>query len=275
MEVVIRVSNQERLQMRAGESSPLGSPKRVLVVEDDDINRWLAARLFEQKGYLVSTTTNGEAALAALETERFDLILMDSQMPLLDGLTTTQAIRQREQQTGTRIPIIAFIPETDTPQLQRYWQVGMDSYLTKPIHTDEFYRTVTAVLALQDRLQQSEALPPTFNQAEALHRLSDDPELLHQLVERFFSTAPHLVAAMRRAITKDDPYNLDFAAHRLRGAASNLSAYAVVELAERLELIGSIHNMSQAQQTLAALEAELERFRVAYEEINARPGTDF
>lgn len=196
MDAVIQVNDQERSRIREGEKSPLGQPKHVLIVEDDDINRWLASRLFEQKGYLVSTATNGEAALAAVEHDCFDLILMDIQMPLLDGLTTTQVIRQREQRTGKRIPIIAFITETDATQIHRYWQVGMDSYLTKPIHTDEFYRTVEAVLALQERLKQNTELPPAFNIAEALRRMSDDTELLQQLAERFFSTAPHLVAAM-------------------------------------------------------------------------------
>ena len=140
----------------------------------------------------------------------------------------------------------------------------MDSYLAKPIHTDEFYRKIEAVLALQARMSQSAQLPPVFNYEEALRRLGNDVELLQQVAERFLTTAPHLLSAMRRAIAKDDPYNLDFAAHRLRGTAGNLSAHAVVELAERLELMGSICNMAQAEATLVSLESELERFKVAF-----------
>jgi CheY-like chemotaxis protein len=237
----------------------------VLVVESDDVNRWLAARLLEQKGYRVKTVTNGEAALAILEHESFDLILMDIQMPLLDGLTVTRTIRQREQHTGTRVPIIAFTSEATDTQTQHYWQAGMDSYLTKPIHTDEFYRTTEAVLTLHQRLSQATDLPPVFAAEEALHQLGGDFELLQQVAERFFNTAPHLLSAMRRAIAKDDSYNLDFAAHRLHGLASNLAAHAVIELAERLELMGSIRNMSQAQFTLATLEEEIKRFRAVFE----------
>ena len=239
-------------------------PKTVLVVEDDDVNRWLASRLLEQKGYVVSTVTNGQAALAAIEQESFELILMDIKMPLMDGLSATRAIRQQERQTGMHVPIIAFTPDIGAAKALHYWQAGMDSYLAKPIHTDEFYRTIDAVLALRARLSQTAQLPPVFNCEEALRRQGNNIELLQQVAERFLNTAPHLLSAMRRAIAKGDPYNLDFAAHRLRGTASNLSAHAVVELAERLELIGSVRNMTQAETTLTALEAELERFKMAF-----------
>jgi two-component system, sensor histidine kinase and response regulator len=239
-------------------------PKRVLIVEDDDVNRWLASRLLEQKGYAISTATNGEVALAILKLEPFDLILMDIQMPVMDGLSTTRAIRQQERQTGMHIPIIAFTPETGTLKTQRYWQAGMDGHLAKPIHTGEFYRIIEAVMRLHARLIDASALPSTFDAKEALCRLNNNVELLQQLAERFFNTAPHLLLAMRRAIAKDDPYNLDFAAHRLRGAASNLSAHAVVELAERLELIGSVRNMAQAEITLTILEQELDRLHAAF-----------
>lgn len=243
-------------------------PKQVLVVEDDDLNRWLVSRLLEQKGYLVSTVTNGQAALVAVEHGSFDLILMNIQMPFMDGLTATHAIRQRERQTGTRVPIIALTAEAGSAKASRYWQAGMDSYLTKPIHTDEFYRTIEAVLTLDARLSQAGPLPPVFNCEEALRRLGNDVELLQQVAERFLNTAPHLLSAMRRAIAKGDPYNLDFAAHRMRGTAGNLSAYGMAELAERLELIGSVRNMTHAEATLATMEVELERFKVAF--LNAK-----
>ncbi len=266
VETVSRVIEQADLPTIVGQQTTDPSrPKHVLVVEDDDVNRWLAARLLEQKGYRVKTVTNGEAALAAVESETFDLILMDIYMPLLDGLAATRIIRQRERHTGTRVPIIAFTSEPGSAQAQHYWQIGMDSYLLKPIHTDEFYRTIEAVLTLHQRLSQATRLPLVFDVEEALHQVGGDFELLQQVAERFFNTAPHLVAAMRRAIAKDDPYNLDFAAHRLRGLASNVSAHAVIELAERLELMGSIRNMSQAQLALTTLEQEVERFRLAFE----------
>ncbi len=249
-------------------SQPVSSnfPQRVLIVEEDDVNQWLAARLLKQKGYVTRAVTNGEAAVTAVEQEPFDLILMDIQLPLMDGLAATQVIRQRERQTGTRVPIIAFTSETGAAQAQQYWQVGMDSYLAKPIHTDEFYRTIEAVLTLHARRLQPAPRPRSFNCEEALQRLGNDVELLQQLAERFCKSAPHLLSAMRRAIAKVDPYNLDFAAHRLRGTASNLSAHAVVELAARLELIGSVRNMAQAQVTVAALEEELAHFNVAFAE---------
>lgn len=238
-------------------------PLRVLIVEDDEVNQWLAARLLEQKGYVTRAVTNGEAAVTAVAREPFDLILMDIELPLMNGLVATYVIRQREQQTGIRVPIIAFTSETSAVQAQQYWQAGMDSYLAKPIHTDNFYRTIEAVLTLHARRSQSTPLPSPFNCEETLQRLGHDVEQLEQMAEQFYKSAPHLLSAMRRAIAKEDPYNLDFAAHRLRGLASHLSAHAVVELATQLELIGSVRNMAYAQATVTALEEELAQFKVA------------
>ncbi len=239
-------------------------PKHVLVVEEDDLNRWLVSRLLEPKGYVVTAVTNGPEAIAAAAQGSFDLILMNIYMTCMDGLAATQAIRQRELQTGTYVPIIGMTPETGATKALRYWHAGMDSYLTKPLRTDEFYRTIDAVLALHTRLAQAEQSPPVFNCEEALHRLGNNVELLQQSAARFLTTAPHLLSAMRRAIAKGDPYNLDFAAHRMKDTASNISAHAVVEVAERLELIGSVRNMTHAEATLAIMEAELERFKEAF-----------
>lgn len=255
---------QQLASLYTSKTARLNFPKNVLVVEEDDLNRWLVSRLLEPKGYVVSTVTNGPVAVAAAAQGSFDLILMNVHMTCMDGLAATQAIRQRELQTETYVPIIGMTPEGGATKALRYWHAGMDSYLAKPIQTDEFYRTIEAVLALHARLSQAEQLPAVFNCEEALHRLGNNVELLQQSAARFLTTAPHLVSAMRRAIAKGDPYNLDFAAHRMRGTASNISAHAVVELAERLELIGSVRNMTHAEATLAIMEAELERFKVAF-----------
>lgn len=244
--------------------NPLPS-KRILVAEEDEVNRWFAARLLEQKGYNVSTVTNGQAALAAFAEESFDLILLDLQMPVMNGLETTSAIRQQESRSKTRVPIIAFTNETVTPQAHRYWKAGIDCYLSKPIHTEEFYRRIEAVLKLNAQESRAEKKPAIFDCEEALARIKGNLEILQSVAEMFFTSSIHLLSAIRRAIAKEDPYNLDFAAHRLKGTASTLSAHQVVALAERLELMGSIRNLSCAQTTLGELEKALAEFKAAYE----------
>ncbi|MBL8205683.1 MAG: response regulator [Blastocatellia bacterium] len=236
--------------------------KRILIVENDEVNRWLATHLLEQKGYFVSAVTDGQAAIAACAQECFDLILLDLQFQMPDGLATATALRQQETATT---PIIAFATEPTLNKVPCHWKAGINCYLSKPIQTEEFYRRIEAVLKLHTLIPQSEKPAVVFDCEEALARIKGNVEILQDAAQRFFSSSLHLVSAMRRAITKDDPYNLDFAAHRLKGTASNLSAHQIVALAERLELMGSIHNLCGAQATVTALEQELARFKAAFE----------
>lgn len=232
----------------------------VLVVDDDHLNRWLTSYLLEQNNYTVSTATNGAEAVTAIKQERFDLVLMDVQMPVMDGLTATHIIRQNEQQTGTHVPIIAFSSGASAANAQQYWDAGMDSYMAKPIHLDEFFRTIDAVLALHALPSQKASLPPTFELVEALQRADNDVTLLQQVAEQFLDKIPHLVAALQHAIAIEDSKELHVAAHRLSNFASDLSAYGVVELAKRLELISRVRKMTQAGNILTALEQELAQF---------------
>lgn len=257
------MSTQEREQANHHRgTTKLSQSKRILVAENDHVNRWLATRLLEQKGYIVNAVTNGEAALDALEKESFDLILLDLQMPLPNGWEATQDFRQQQERQQIRVPIIAFTTEVGTPCS---WQAGIDSYLTKPIRTEEFYRRIEAVLKLHSDGVQTDKSSAVFDYNEALARVNGEVEVLQNTAETFLGRSRHLLSAMRRAITKGDPYNLDFAAHRLKATASNLSAYRIVGLAERVELMGSTHNLTEAQTAVIALEHELEQFRTAFE----------
>ncbi|MFN7926608.1 MAG: response regulator [Blastocatellia bacterium] len=239
-------------------------PRQVLIVAEEETYRGLTASLLEQKDCRVRTVANGYAALGALAQDAVDLILMDLQSPATDGLAAAQALRQQEQQIGSHVPIIALTNETSVEKIHRYWQAGIDGYIAKPIQIETFYRTIEAVMMLQTRLICELDAWPIFDRAAALARVNNSPELLRGVAEMFFSTSQHLLAALRRAASKNDASNLDFAAHRLKGAACNLAACRVVELAERLELMGGIRNLSRAQETVALLETELERFAATY-----------
>lgn len=240
--------------------------QRVLLVDDDNINRWLAAYLLKQKSYDVTTVTNGEEAVTAVKKEQFDLVLMDVHMPVMDGLTATHIIRQHEQQTGTHIPIIAFTSEISAANVQQFWEAGMDSYMEKTIHPDEFFSTIEAVLTLDAKPSQDAPLPLTFDLVEALQRVNHDAALLRQTAEQFLNHTPHLISTIDRAIAIEDSRELHIAAHWLGNIASNLSAYGLVEIAKRLELIGSVRKLTQAKTSLTALEQELAQFNQVFAE---------
>jgi CheY-like chemotaxis protein len=119
---------------------------RVLLAEDNAVNRTLAVRLLEKRGYIVSPTCNGREALAALEKEDFDIVLMDIQMPELDGFGATAAIREMERLTRRHIPIIAMTANALKGDEERCLSAGMDAYISKPIRTIELFATIERLL---------------------------------------------------------------------------------------------------------------------------------
>lgn len=118
---------------------------QILLAEDNLVNQRLAIRLLEKQGHKVVAANNGREAVEAYSARPFDLVLMDIQMPEMDGLEATARIRERELATGTRIPIVAVTANVMQGDRERCFAVGMDGYVPKPIRTDELFRTIAEV----------------------------------------------------------------------------------------------------------------------------------
>jgi CheY-like chemotaxis protein len=128
---------QEPEGVAARRTVPEGRKLRLLLVEDDAVNQRLAQALLEKKGHRVTIAGNGREALAALDREKFDAVLMDVQMPEMDGFEATAAIRARERDTGRHLPIIAMTAYTMAGDRERCLKAGMDSYISKPLNFQE------------------------------------------------------------------------------------------------------------------------------------------
>ena len=139
---------------------------RVLLVEDNAVNQTLAVRLLERRGYAVSAAANGHEALAALEREQFDLVLMDLQMPEMDGFAATAAIRQKERSAGGHIPIVAMTAHALKGDEERCLSAGLDAYISKPIRTNEMFATIERVLGKNEEDGASGAVE---SQKESAH----------------------------------------------------------------------------------------------------------
>jgi CheY-like chemotaxis protein len=122
------------------------APLRILLTEDNAVNQKLASRLLEKEGHVVVVADDGAKALKACKENTFDLILMDVQMPVMDGMEATAAIRQTEQSTGRHIPIIAMTAHAMAGDRQRFLKAGMDGYVSKPIHSVELLEAIDSVL---------------------------------------------------------------------------------------------------------------------------------
>jgi CheY-like chemotaxis protein len=187
-----------------------------------------------------------------MAAESFDVVLMDVQMPRLDGFETTAAIRERERPAGRHTPIIAMTANAMLGDRERCLDAGMDGYLAKPIRAHEFYRAVEAFAPRQ------ETGTPAFDHALALER-TGDAESFREVADVFLEQAPRLVASIAGALQAQDAATLAHAAHTLKGSAAIFGAEQTVAAARRLERIGAEGRLADAPAAARELEDALER----------------
>jgi CheY-like chemotaxis protein/signal transduction histidine kinase len=242
---------------------------RVLVAEDNHVNQLVIRRLLERLGHTVALCEDGRAAVAAVEAERPDLVLMDVQMPGMDGLAAAAAIRAREatQPGSARLPIVAVTAFAMPGDRERCLAAGMDDYLTKPIRRDElaaFLTTVAAATAHPAAAAVPGAAPaPAFDEAAVLAYTGGDREARRELLEIYLEDGPAHLQALREAVAGPDPAALMRAAHSLGGGLRMLGAPAATSLVIQLEALGHAGRLEGAADLLARFEPELERVRVA------------
>jgi len=143
---------------------------RILLAEDNAVNQRLAERLLEQQGHRVVVVGNGREAVNAVEDERFDLVLMDVQMPELDGIQATAAIREKERVSGLHIPIVAVTAHAMKGDEERCLAAGMDGYLSKPIRAESLTKAIEAMVSGASAHRQVSAVSPANSYANGLHR---------------------------------------------------------------------------------------------------------
>jgi len=238
-------------------------PLRILVADDNAVNQRLLARILEKQGHAVTLAGNGREALSALEARTFDVVLMDVQMPEMDGFEATAAIRAGEMGTGAHVPIVALTAHALKGDREACLVAGMDEYLTKPIRTSELF-AVIGRLSAEARMVPAPSLPPVpaprqaFAPEVILARIGGDRALLKELVELFLEEASGMLAGLRRALEEGDAGKLEQAAHLLRGSASNFGPGAVPRAALVLEEMGRSGVLDGAPARLAELDRALE-----------------
>jgi PAS domain S-box-containing protein len=249
---------------------------RILLAEDNAINRELTTRILSKRGHSVTTAENGRLALDVLETQAFDLVLMDVQMPEMDGFDATAAIRKREASSGTHIPIIAMTAHAMKGDRERCLQAGMDAYISKPVQSEELLKLVEALGATAAPTPPDTSDTPVNERAEevldrtvALARADGDETLLADLAKLLLEESPKMLAAVQAAVSEGDARRLERAAHSLKGAVSTFAAHASVEAAVRLERLGRAGDLAEAPQAYAALEAQIEKLRTALQSLAA------
>jgi len=229
----------------------------ILLVEDNPVNRRLAQHVLEKEGYRVVAADNGAAALKTLEDKHFDLILMDVQMPRVDGIETTRAIRSREKITGEYTPIVALTAHAMVGDRERCLKAGMDGYLIKPIQPATLLEAIERLhLVCGGRSKSTRKI--VLDRAALLDRVDGDVQLLGEITKLFLQECVPLMASAREAMKTGNADRFTYAVHTLRGMFRSLSAPAAQEAAGILEGLSLKNDRENAEATYAVLEQEVQ-----------------
>ena len=238
------VSEPARDLPRASTDAPPIRPLKVLLAEDNIVNQRVAVGLLSRRGHHVTVTNNGREAVAALERETFELVLMDVQMPEMSGLEATAAIRERERQTGGHVRIVAMTAYAMNGDRERCIAAGMDGYLSKPIDQ----RMLFAVVEQNSSGTADGAITaPPLDRTGMMERLCGDEELFREIVRLFIEDCPSRLAAIKAALDARSGESIRKTAHALKGAAGNLSAAGLVGATAALERIGAEGRLDAAE----------------------------
>jgi CheY-like chemotaxis protein len=247
---------------------------RILVAEDTAESRELLIELLRHGGHTVAGVSNGREALEALEQNPYEVVFMDEEMPLANGLDTTRTIRRRKY--GKRPIIIGMSGNTAESDERRCLDAGMDAFMSKPIRMPE----VLAMLAVLSRrpaqagsLSESSRLEAGSDLAAHLERATGgNKKLLRLLVRNFLTDAPKRLSALRRALARHDAEGLASAAHALKGSLGLFRAERAVSAARRLQVIGRGGHLEGADRPLRTLEEEFRGLEQKLAALEQMPG---
>ena len=242
------------------------SGNRILLVEDSEMNRKLACVFLKKMGYKVETATNGEEALTMLSKNIFDLVLMDIQMPVMNGLEATKNIRSEKSVVkNPKIPIIALTANAMTQDREKCLSVGMTDYIAKPFKPEDLKAKIEKILGKEKSIKHKSApkkrtsIPSKYYDKKAIiERIDGDMDLFKQLIELFVKEVPLQINKIKQAIKKNDSESITLFSHTIKGSAYNIRAMELKQIAFDIEQAGKTNNINLAASKIAALESAYE-----------------
>ncbi|MBI3465139.1 MAG: response regulator [Planctomycetes bacterium] len=287
---------------RERQSTPAGQAVgRVLLVEDNEINQQVAAELLRKAGLQCTIAGTGKQAIEALREADYDVVLMDCQLPEMDGYEATGIVRQLERdgglarKSGVPLPVIALTANPLSGDRQRCLQAGMTDYLTKPLNREQLIATVLSYLPKAADANESGARrvppPPTEQPARVLRpnlpgvrssatdpvdfetlldRCQGDWDFIEEILKMFDERSEEMLVQLEQHIAGNDAGAVARVAHQLKGAAGNIAFVPVQNLAANLEQLGKRAELDQAMSQLQELRTELQRSKQFAREVGAR-----
>lgn len=213
-------------------TDPVTRPLRILLAEDNEMNRELTVRMLKRRGFEIHAVDDGQALLDRLASDTFDAVLLDIQMPEVDGFSAARQIREREDDSGHRIPLIALTAFSYDTDRERCFEAGMDAYVSKPINWSMLVDTIHEAVGLEDRKAPESHAPVDASALEAL--LEMDPFLWPDLHDLFDRSCRSQLEHLRAAIRDGDAQGIEQAAHTLKGSLGVAGAKEASALASNI-----------------------------------------
>src|SRR5215469_6853562 len=265
--IVTAMAEHSRKPERYESASALLQPSerslRVLLAEDNPVNQTLAMRILERLGHEVQIVNNGKDALRQAQAEEFDLILMDVQMPEMDGLEATNAIRNAEAGSGKHIPIVAMTADAMKGDREKCLSAGMDGYLSKPVRIDELKQVMSAIQKTQSMRQSSDQ--NSFRAIGQLELLLDsvmgDRALLAEMAELWLRDSAKQERQIRIGLDAGDTLMVQRAAHALKGSIGTFQASAAQDAASQLEMSAKNADLVGARKIFETLLTQVDLVR--------------
>jgi CheY-like chemotaxis protein/HPt (histidine-containing phosphotransfer) domain-containing protein len=245
------------------------------MAEDNPFNNRIAKLLLARLGHTVTIVVNGREAIEALDREPFDLLLMDLEMPEMDGLQATIAIRAAESLTGRHVQIIALTAHAHGSDLDRCREAGMDDYVGKPIVAEKLRQAIErCVLRINEvdlvELPGGDSTSP-IDKTSALSRVDGDRAFLSMMTAMFLVESPKLMDQIRDALARGDTTSMIAPLHKVKNWAGNFVASATLAAVDRVENFGRTASLADARTALVDLETEFERLTKALSGFDPSP----
>jgi len=271
VETLPLLSDEQTPSTRASSPDAFSADSRalILVAEDNTVNQKIAVRMLSKLGLRADVVANGTEAVAAVRRIPYTAILMDCQMPEMDGFEATSRIRCSERE-GTRIPIVAMTAHALKGDREKCLAAGMDDYLAKPIKLEDLGRVIkTWVEPAANRAAQVNATPSLARgnlDAEILNSYREltnegDNDFLNEVIDIFLENTPPLIHDLKNAVHAGDTRVFQKLAHKLKGSSSNLGALSMAKLCEGLERLGLQSKVDGSTQIMSELESEFQHVR--------------
>ena len=266
-DVIVSIANNAGSQIQSAAPAAVQEPGKsmrslkILLAEDNLMNQKLATGILARHGHQLTIANNGLEAVTAYQAERFDVILMDVQMPVMDGFSATAAIRELEKVDGTKTPIVAMTAHALKGDRERCLAAGMDDYLSKPIRSKQLAAILGTLMPNENCPEtspssiRSESLPvdSLIDWPTALEGVDGDREFLKRVVEVFLEESQRLLQDLKSAVQAQDTARICSRGHSLKGAMLGVGAFTTAELAQSLEMgagDGSLQSMTETLQEL-------------------------